>query len=124
MITGALRTRLLGWLANDDRQILVLSLARQLTVAGRAAYVAAGTRPEISRATLECLNELQIVVLEQIAGTIDARFGYPDEAFLDVLAEKAAGRECSVSLERALSGALAESERLRSNGVGGPTGHR
>ncbi len=107
-----MKPRLLDWLAGDGRQIFLVSLARQLTLAGRAAYVSAGNQREASRATLECLNELQIVVIAQIAGLSDLRFGYPDKAFLDVLADKASSRGCLGVVERAFSGALAESERL------------
>lgn len=61
---------------------------------------------------LECLNELQIVVLAQLTGTIDARFGYPDHAFVETLVEKAAARGCEVALDGAMTAALAESARL------------
>jgi len=105
MTSGTLRERLIAGLSSDDRQQLLLAISEELALAGRASYVGTGLAPEAARSSFECFNEIQIVILKQLARLSDARRGYPDDAFLDVMAETAA-RGCSERLSQALERAL------------------
>jgi len=96
-----------GALKSNSRVMFLGALADEITIAGRANYVAAGNSEADAARTLTCLNELLIVVIKQIRQeVVEPGVGYPDAAFLEVLQEKAKGERCERFLLKAMHRAL------------------
>lgn len=94
-------------LTSEHRRVFLALLAYNLTMAARGVYVEAGNEPEAAAADLRCHNELLMVVAKQLrysSGEPDK--GYPDRAFVEVLAEKAKAGGCASGLRWALERAL------------------
>lgn len=85
-----------------NRVQVLLKFAQELTIAGRASYPGAGLTIPESQEALQCINELQIVALKQLAASVVGTLpAYPDDAFIEVLEEKAALRACEEHLRTA-----------------------
>lgn len=96
-------------LASAMRVRFLLSLSAEMTIAARDSYMEAGLTATDSQMSLRCLNELQIVVGKQLAAAVlDEPPSYPDQAFLDVLTEKARVGGCPSKVETALRRASAQ----------------
>jgi hypothetical protein len=90
-------------LASALRIPFLLALSSELTIAARYSYVQAGLTPDASQQALRCVNELQIVVLKQLAAAVlGRRAAYPDQSFLTVLEETAALGLCDERLRDSL----------------------
>jgi hypothetical protein len=94
-------------LTSERRELFLGELLYWLGMAGRGAYVEAGNTAEECARSLRCQNELLLVVAKQLLATLgdDAR-GYPDDAFLVALAEKATIGGCDNQLHWLLGRAL------------------
>lgn len=92
------------------------ALGWHLGVAARGSYVEAGVSREDSIKQLESLNEVLIVVLEQLRSLPKGAPAYPNDAILDVLAEKAVVGTRSGDLRWAVERALQDIERWESDG--------
>ena len=102
----------LPWLASNQRAEFLAELVWWLVLAGRSDYPGAGAAIEQSQKALECLNELQHVVAAQLRSSLRGGTpAYPDDAFLDVLAERASSRGCGVGWATTLRGAVGELAR-------------
>ncbi len=102
-----LRLQALRALQQDGASALLARVAYWLALLARNDYVEAGSDPRDAYARLRTNNERMIVLagqLRKLAG--DSGFGYPNDAFLDVLAEKPGGNSDAVerALEKSLKG--------------------
>ncbi len=99
-------------LTSEHRRSFLALLAYNLTMAARGVYVEAGNAPGEAAVGLRCHNELLMVIAKQLlrysSGEPDK--GYPDRAFVEVLAQKAKASGCEAGLRRALERALRDGD--------------
>lgn len=94
-------------LASGRRELFLGHLLYWLGMAGRGVYVEAGNTVEQCARSLRCHNELLLVMATQLLATLrEDTSGYPDDAFLKVLGEKAAIGGCDELLRWLLGNAL------------------
>ena len=76
-------------LGSPARLHFLADLAGALGLAARGEYVEAGNGPEHALGALRAINEMHIVVAAQLQSAVRDGAAYPDQAFIDVLAENA-----------------------------------
>lgn len=97
----------LAYLDSEHREQFLVQLAYWLTIRARGAYIEAGNEPDRAVVGLRCFNELLMVVTKQLLASQGiGGVGYPDEAFIQVLAEKAEIGGCDYGLRWSLEQAL------------------
>lgn len=96
-------------LAGPSRQRFLVALSGHVTLRARAEYIEAGHNDERQAlAALRAINEVMIVIVKQLKSTMDGKPAYPDEAFLQVISEKAAIGGCEEVVRAALIYAVKE----------------
>lgn len=85
----------------ETRMLFLADLVRALGVSARGHYPEAGNAIDAAVQHLRLMNELVLVVGTQLSADLDGVGGYPDEALVSVLAEKA--EDCLPDLAWAVS---------------------
>jgi hypothetical protein len=79
----------LAALASPARDLYLATLLHELSISARDAHLIKETSPNRALAVLRCYNEMSHLVSGQLAASLSGETSYPDEVFLDILAEKA-----------------------------------
>ncbi len=87
---AGIRDQALAVLSGPNRDRFLVALVSAIALAGRGQYTEAGNSEAHALAALRAINEMVIVVGKQLRSSLAARSAYPDEAFMQVLAENAA----------------------------------
>lgn len=103
-----IRERALAVLGGPDRHVFLAALAANLAFAARGEYSEAGQDEAHVLHALRAVNEMLIVATKQITSSLKRKPAYPDDAFLQALADKSTAGGAQHVLRRAMAEAVKE----------------
>ncbi len=101
-----MRANALAILGGSERLRFLVALAAGISFAARGQYVEAGYDEAHALRALRHVNEMMIVATVQLQSSMAQKPAYPDEAFLEVLADHASMGHCREVLGSALKEAI------------------